>query len=298
MGGHEVGWSGHDQTAAADAIVDAVEAGIDHLDTADVYGDGQAERLIGSLWDRIPRDRVFLASKVGWDPGPYGGYYHPSLIAERLDRSLELLRTDSLDLYYLHHCDFGPGDERLDPALEVLRRAREAGKFRFLGLSDWSSDKVRRLAPRVDPDVVQIYRNVLDDQYATSGLAQWVDDHDIGAVFFSALKHGVLLGKYERPVSFPKGDMRNGIEEFADPAALTRFAGCRSALERRFGGHAEPVLHGLIGSLLDQTTSCALIGMRNRRQALAAATLGDRLASEDADWVREIYRGERALDEI
>lgn len=287
--GHEVGWSGHDDDQAASAIVEAFHAGIDHLDTADVYGDGNAERIIGSLWDRIPRDQVFLASKVGWDPGPFGQYYHPELVAARLDRSLDLLRTDYLDLYYLHHCDFGPDDERLDPVLEVLASAREAGKFRFLGLSDWTSSVVLRLGPKVDPDVVQVYRNILDDQYVDSGLAAWVREKDIGAVFFSALKHGLLLGKYTEPTSFPKGDMRNGIGEFRDPTALTRFARAREAVTKRFAGQTEPVLDALIGWTLDQKSASTLVGMRNRRQAQAAASLGRSLAEEDRKWLRRLY---------
>lgn len=288
--GHEVGWSGHDDRQAADAIRTAYDSGVDHFDTADVYGDGHAERLLGSLWDGIPRAGVFLASKVGWDPGPHRQYYHPDLIESRLERSLELLRTDYLDLYYLHHCDFGPNDVRLEPALEVLARARSAGKFRFLGLSDWTSSKVLRLGPQVDPDVVQIYRNVLDDQYVSSGLAAWTEERDVGAVFFSALKHGVLLGKYSEPTAFPEGDMRNRIAEFQDADALARFARNRSAVTERFSDHPEPVLHALIGSVLDQDASTALVGMRNRAQARAAATLGARLSGEDASWIREIYR--------
>ncbi|MCP4200530.1 MAG: aldo/keto reductase [bacterium] len=298
VGSHQVGWSGHDEKQARDALIEAFESGIDHFDTADVYGDGQSERIIGSLWERIPRDRVFLASKVGWDPGPYGHFYHPDLVAARLERSLDLLRTDYLDLYYLHHCDFGPEDSRLPPVLEVLDRARQAGKFRFLGLSDWSSDKVLRVGAKVEPDVVQVYRNVIDDQYRRSGLETWVAEQNLGAVFFSALKHGVLLGKYREPISFEAGDMRNEIAEFQDLEALERFASCRRAVERRFARHPEPVLHALTGALLGTGRAagnqCVLVGMRNREQARAAARLGTALSPAEADWVQTLYRGESA----
>ncbi len=298
--GHQVGWAGHDDGLARQALVEAFEAGIDHFDTADVYGDGQSERIIGSLWDRIPRDQVFLASKVGWAPGAYGHYYHPDLVVARLERSLELLGTDYLDLYYLHHCDFGPDDSHLPAVLEVLDRARQAGKFRFLGLSDWDSSKVLRIGPAVDPDVVQVYRNVLDDQYLTSGLAAWIWERNLGAVFFSALKHGVLLGKYEQPSTFEAGDMRNEIAEFKDREALERFSACRRAIEKRFAGHPEPVLQALTGALLTGGPAtgqeCVLVGMRNNKQARAATRLGAALSPAEADWVRAIYRGDAAPD--
>ena len=292
VGRMEVGWGGHDDQRAVDALVAAHEVGINHWDTADVYGDGQAEKLIGGLWDRVPREETFLASKVGWDPGPYEHFYHPRLIAERIERSLRYLRTDRIDLFYLHHCDFGPQDRFLDDAVDELRRARDAGKIRFLGLSDWSSEKVARYAPRVEPEVVQPYRNVVDDDYAASGLQRWVEDNDAGVAFFSPLRHGLLLGKYEEPTSFPSGDHRNRIAEFADAAALARLRDCRRAVEGRFADRPDAVLHALTGALLSEApTACVLLGMRRRRHAVDAAGLGEPLSPADADWVKRLYQG-------
>jgi aryl-alcohol dehydrogenase-like predicted oxidoreductase len=292
MGKMEVGWSGHDDRQATDALVAAWESGITHWDTADVYGDGQAERLIGGLWGRLPREEIFLASKVGWDPGSYEHFYHPRLIDERIERSLRNLATDRIDLFYLHHCDFGPGDRFLDGAVERLRRARDSGKIRFIGLSDWSSEKVARYAPRVEPEVVQPYRNVIDDSYAASGLAAWVEQNDAGVAFFSPLRHGLLLGKYDQPTRFPDGDHRNRIPEFGDAAALARLRDCRAAVEQRFADRPEAVLHALTGVLLsDAPTGSVLLGMRRRSHAVAAAGLGEALSEDDADWVRGLYRG-------
>ncbi len=292
VGRMEVGWGDHDDQRAIDALVAAYEVGITHWDTADAYGDGQAERLIGGLWDRVPRDEIFLASKVGWDPGPYEHFYHPQLIEEHIERSLRYLDTDRIDLFYLHHCDFGPQDRFLDGAVEALRRARDAGKIRFLGLSDWNSEKVARYAPRVEPEVVQPYRNVIDDHYTSSGLEAWVDDNDAGVAFFSPLRHGLLLGKYEEPTSFASGDHRNRIAEFGDADALARLRDCREAVERRFPDRPDAVLHALTGVLLSEAaTGCVLLGMRRRRHAVAAAELGQPLSSVDAAWVRRLYRG-------
>ena len=291
VGKVEVGWSGHDDRRAVEALVAAWESGITHWDTADVYGDGQAERLIGGLWDRLPRDEIFLASKVGWDPGPYEHFYHPRLIEQRIERSLRNLATDRIDLFYLHHCDFGPGDRFLDGAVEVLRRARDGGRIRFIGLSDWSSEKVARYAPRVEPEVVQPYRNVVDDRYAASGLAAWVERSDAGVAFFSPLRHGLLLGKYDAPTRFADGDHRNRIAEFGDAAALARLRDCRAQVERRFADRPDAVLHALTGVLLSDTpTGCVLLGMRRRDHARAAAGLGEPLSADDAAWVRQLYR--------
>ncbi|MDH3744072.1 MAG: aldo/keto reductase [Acidobacteriota bacterium] len=291
VGRLEVGWSGHDDGRARNALERAWQLGINHWDTADTYGDGRAEAIIGSIWDRVPRDEIFLASKVGWDPGAYKHFYHPELIAARIERSLKLLQTDRLDLYYLHHCDFGADDRFLDEAIQLVRRFRNEGKIRFLGLSDWSSEKVARLLERVDPDVVQIYRNVIDDTYASSGLKAKVERRDLGVVFFSTIKHGLLLGKYKEPTRFEKGDMRNRIAEFRDPQALARFENNRRAIEKRFPDQPEALLRSLVGTLLeDSAGACVILGQRGPEQAEAAAAAGEPLDSEDARWVRELYR--------
>lgn len=292
-GGTSVGWGGHDDGDAQDALLYAFEHGLDHWDTADVYGNGHAETLIGELWDRVPREKVFLASKVGWDPGPHGHYYHPTYMRRQVERSLRNLKTDVIDLHYLHHCDFGPDDRHFEPALEQLRAFQAEGKIRFIGLSDWSPARMMRFINRVDPDVVQPYRNVQDDTWESSGLAAWVREHDIGAAFFSPLKHGLLLGKYERPTRFEEGDFRRNVPGFEDPAVIEQMKQARDALIGHFAGHPQPVLHGVVGALLTGCpTACVLLGMRNRRQAEAACQVGEALSSADAEWVKSRYQPE------
>ncbi len=287
-----VGWSGHDDARAREAIVAAHRNGINHWDTADVYGNGHAEELIGSVWGAVARDEIFLATKVGWDAGPFDHPYHPAQIRRQLDRSLRNLRSATVDLYYFHHCNFGPEDRYLDDAIATMSDLRKEGKFRFLGLSDWDSKRIATLADRVDPDVVQPYRNVLDDTYESSGLRAVVDARDLGVAFFSPLKHGLLLGKYDEPVEFPVGDFRRRIDEFRDPEAIGRMKHACAKIRERFAAHPEPVLHALTGALLaGNPTATVLLGQRNRRQAEAAAQGGEPLSLRDAEWVRSLYRG-------
>jgi myo-inositol catabolism protein IolS len=291
--GEAVGWSGHDGGNARAALVRAWELGLTHWDTADVYGDGLAERIIGSLWDRVPREEIFLASKVGYDPGVYEHSYHPRLVEERLARTLRNLRTDHVDLYYFHHCDFGADDRHLETALDLFHRFRGQGKVRWIGLSDWDAAKIARLAPRIDPDVVQPLRNLVDDDYAASGLQAWVEANDRAAAFFSPLKHGLLLGKYDRPAEFPEGDFRSNVEEFRDAAFIERMKHAAVAARERFAGHPEPVLHAVVDALLaDSANACVLLGQRTPRHAEAAAKVGDPLSAADAAWVRRRWRGE------
>ncbi len=296
VAGAEIGWSGHDDQKARDALVRAHALGITHWDTADVYGDGRSEALIGDILSAglVPRDQVFLATKVGWSRGGYPHYYHPDLVRERIDQSLGRLGTDHVDVYYLHHCDFGPEDRWLEPALEVIRAARDAGKIRFIGLSDWSDHAIMRVIERVDPDVVQPYRNVTRDTFMSSGLAGHCRRHDVGVAFFSPIRHGLLLGKYSSPQKFPHGDVRNSDTAFSDQHVLNRLAENARTLRQRFGDRsAEPVLAALLATCLsDCDTGVVLLGQRNVAQVEAAArAAGLRPSDEELAWVRSLYAG-------
>ena len=290
-GGVSVGWSGHDDQQAKEALLAAYRAGITHWDTADAYGDGHAEELIGEMWGEVPRDEIFLATKFGYIHGPANHPYDPRFMSEQAERSLRNMKTDVLDLHYFHHSDFGPDDRCLDGALETMRRLRDEGKVRFIGLSDWNGPNIMRVIECIDPDVVQPYRNVVDDDYESSGLKSFVDTHDLGVAFFSPLKHGLLLGKYDAPVEYGEGDFRSNVDDFRDAEAIARYKRAAAEMRNRFADRPEPVLHAVTGALLtDNPTACVLLGQRNAKQVAAAAAAGEALTAEEAEWVRGTYR--------
>jgi aryl-alcohol dehydrogenase-like predicted oxidoreductase len=291
--GVSVGWSGHDDRLAKEALVEAYRKGITHWDTADAYGGGHAEQLIGDVFAHdVPRDAIFVATKFGYVKGPANHYYDTAFMRVQLEASLANMRTDVVDLYYFHHCDFGPDDRYFDDALAQVRRFREEGKIRFLGLSDWNAARIMKFIERVDPDAVQPYRNLLDDDYEPSGLKAWVDAHDLGVAFFSPLKHGLLLGKYDAPPAFGDGDVRSNVPEFRDQVVLDRMKRAAAAMRERFADREEPVLHAVTGALLaGNPTATVLLGQRNAQQVDAAARAGEALSVEEAEWVRGVYRG-------
>lgn len=290
--GVSVGWTGHDDAQARAALKRAYELGITHWDTADAYGAGHAEQLIGTMWDDVPRDELFIATKFGYVRGPAGHVYDPAFMRAQCEASLRNMRIDTIDLHYFHHCDFGPNDEYFDDALATMRRFREEGKIRFIGLSDWDASRIMRFIERVDPDVVQPYRNVVDDDYESSGLKAYVDEHDLGVAFFSPLKHGLLLGKYDAPQQFEEGDFRRNVPEFGDAAFIERMKRARAAVTARFAQHPEPVIWALTNALLaGNGTACTLLGQRNPRQVESAArAAAPEMSREDAEWVKKLYR--------
>ena len=290
-GNHPVGWSGQDDSDSTNALTKAYELGINHWDTADVYGDGHSEKIIGGMWGDLPRNEIFLATKVGWDMGPYDYWYHPKHMRTNMERSLKNLKTDTVDLMYLHHCNFGKNYEYFDSALEVVNRFKEEGKTRFIGLSDWSLKKIMDNIEACDPDVIQPYRNVMDDTYSETGLKDFIDSNNLGVCFFSPIKHGLLTGKYSEPTVFEAGDFRTGVKDFVNQDIIDRMKLNKSKLESKFSNHLEPVMHGLVDALLtDSPTGCVLLGQRNTTQVDSAASLGVALSEEEASWVKKLYQ--------
>ena len=286
-----VGWGGQTDEDSKNALRKAYAVGINHWDTADVYGDGHSEKVISSMWDEIPRRDIFVATKVGWDMGPYSHWYHPEHMRTNMERSLKNLNTNCVDLMYLHHCNFGKQEEYFDDAIDVVKRFQEQGKTRFIGLSDWFLDKIMNYIDRVDPDIIQPYRNVMDDTYASSGLKDYVDTHNVGICFFSPIKHGLLTGKYTSPATFERGDFRTTVKDFANQTTIDKMQTNKTKLENHFSDHPQPVMHGLVDALLtDAPTGCVLLGQRNEDQVKVAAQLGQPLSNEDAKWVQDLYR--------
>ena len=288
-GGQSVGWADQSDADSRAALIQAWRSGINHWDTADVYGNGRSEKIIGNVWGEVPRNDIFLATKVGWDMGDFDHSYNPKMINEHIDLSLKNLQTDVVDLYYFHHCNFD-SDAIFEDALALFHKFRDDGKVRFIGLSDWDSVKIMKYIDRVNPDVIQPYRNVMDDPYKSSGLKGWVENNKAGIAFFSPIKNGLLTGKYDKPPVFKEGDFRLNVPEFQDKDLLIKLQDNKIKLEEKFANHPQPILHGLLGALLtDSPTGCVLLGQRDVNQVKAAAELGETLSEKDATWIKRLY---------
>ena len=212
-------------------------------------------------------------------------------MVRNLERSLKNLKTDYLDLIYLHHCNFGKQGEYFDDAFEVIGRFKDQGKARFIGLSDWSSGSILKYIKKCDPDVVQPYRNVMDNDYVESGLSNYIDKYNLGVCFFSPIKHGLLTGKYNSPTTFERGDHRSGVKDFANQFIIDKMIQNKKLLESKFIDHEHPIMHGLIDALFnDSSTACVLLGQRNVHQVKVASTLGSLMKNEDSEWVKSIYK--------
>ena len=194
-----------DQTDAGEAsriVGNARDAGVNFIDTADVYANGLSERIVGRLI-KPDRDRWVLASKVGnampnRGGDPNAGGLGRKWIVRALDSSLSRLGADYVDIYYLHLDDMATP---LEETIGALRDLIRAGKARYWGLSNfrgWRIAEAIRVAERLGapaPVVAQPYYNAMNRVPEVEVLPA-CDYHGLGVVPYSPLARGVLTGKY------------------------------------------------------------------------------------------------------
>ena len=191
----------------------ALDIGITFFDTADVYGQGSNERLVGrALGGR--RHQIVLATKCGLVPSGSGSPNvvdgSPAHILAACDASLERLGTDVIDLFYLHRVDKAvPIEESVGAMADLVR----AGKIRFIGLSEASAATLRR-AQKVHPVAAVQSEYSLWFREPERAVLPTCVELGIGFVPFSPLGRGFLTGSVTDVAALPQNDMRRSLPRF------------------------------------------------------------------------------------
>lgn len=204
-----------DETESIRTIHRALELGITMLDTADMYGAGHNEQLVGkAIADR--RDRVFLATKFGIVRDPYdrsrrGISGKPDYVRQACDASLKRLGVDHIDLYYQHRVDPGtPIEETVGAMAELVR----AGKIRYLGLSEASAKNIERASSVHQITALQQEWSLWSRDLEETGQLAAARKHGLGIVAYSPLGRGFLTGRYKNPDDFAPDDFRRSNPRF------------------------------------------------------------------------------------
>jgi aryl-alcohol dehydrogenase-like predicted oxidoreductase len=183
-----------DQTAACTKA--AFEAGINFFDTANVYGQGAAESAWGEILKDFDRDSYILATKVFFPMSETDQGLSREQIHKQIDKSLERLQTDYVDLYQCHRPDT---DTPIEETMEALTEVCEAGKAREIGFSEWTVEQIQ-----AGLDVAGAKKFVSSQpQYSMiwrapeAELIPFCEEHGISQIVWSPLAQGVLTGKYK-----------------------------------------------------------------------------------------------------
>jgi aryl-alcohol dehydrogenase-like predicted oxidoreductase len=291
------GWGTVSEDDALGALNRAVDLGVNFLDTADVYGDGRSERLIGRLLKNRPHDEILVATKAGrrLDPHTPEGYDYDNLSAFA-ERSLKNLGVEALDLLQLH-C---PPTEtyRQDSTFEALDRLRQEGKVRNYGVSVERVEEARMALDYPGVATVQIIFNVFRQRPAEE-FFPLAGEHNVGILARVPLASGLLSGKMSSDRVFAEDDHRNFNREGQAFDRGETFSG----VDFETGLLAAEELKELVPEgrtlaqfalrwiLMHQAVSCAIPGGKNPAQVEDNVAAGDMppLSDETMRRAREIY---------
>lgn len=205
--------SDRDEKEFIHTIYRALDLGVDFLDTSDLYGDGENEKLLGkAIKDR--RDEVVLATKFGVIRDNLGGFLRyngsPKYVKAAAEASLRRLGVDHIDLYYLHRIDpFIPIEETVGAMADLVKE----GKIRYIGLSEASADMIRR-AHAVHPITAVQTEYSLWSRDIEDEVLPTLRELGIGFVAYSPLGRGFLTGTIKRYEDLDYGDVRRNFPRF------------------------------------------------------------------------------------
>jgi aryl-alcohol dehydrogenase-like predicted oxidoreductase len=298
VNGSPNGWANVNEDEITAGIKSAIDAGVNHFDNADVYGNGRAERILARVFKKlgVKTSDFIIATKVGHFPGTAEHAYEPAHIRHQCEQSLINLGREYIDLYYLHHGDFGPDAKYLHGAADTLDRLAKEGKIRLKGQSAYSEADFERAVPVVKPVVLQSWAHALDDHFIKPGsrVDQLMEKWNMNFVAFSPLAQARLLDKFDpnNPPQFEPGDHRLGNKSFQGEE-VAKLKPRLEKLKKRFGPTTEDLASMALNYLLAfKRVACVIPGFRNDRQArcnLQAA--GRSITAEDVKYIQETLAG-------
>lgn len=290
-------WGEQSKAEALAAMAAAFDLGVNFFDTADAYGDGYAETVLGEALRDLPRQEVVVCTKWFNHFNPDASRYpdlSPEHLAARCEASLKRLGIDTIDLCLLHFFDQLTPLGEVAATLDVLR---DQGKIRNYGVSNHNAEQLRAQRCFGDYTVVQPPYSLLEPA-GEDDLLAYCQAENIGVMVYSPMHKGLLTGKYQGNETFP--DFRSNHPDFQQP----RFAEVCAAVQglRPMAEGYELSLYQLIlaATLMHPAIHVAVCGIKTPAHiAEATGALGKTLSREDYFSIRKALacgRGQKVLD--
>lgn len=225
-------WGGASEDESIGSVHAALDAGINLLDTAPIYGFGQSEIVVGKAI-KGRRDSVVLATKVGMVANAPGGrpmfrstaagpddnghipvsiYNHPDSVRNEVELSLKRMKTDRIDLIQTH---WQEEDTPIEDTMGALMRLKEEGKVRAIGVCNATVEQMDRYRSVGPLDSDQEKYSMIDRAKMEAGALEYCLTNSIAVLAYSPLALGLLTGKVGPEREFPEGDLRRGKERFS-----------------------------------------------------------------------------------
>lgn len=255
------GWTNVDDAQVIQAMRAAFEAGVTTFDTAEIYGQGYSEKLVGEALADV-RDRIVLATKV------FPTHLKAEQVRQACDDSLQRLQTDYIDLYQIHWPAGKFKSERvpLSETMEALVALKDQGKIRAIGVSNFSREQLQEAmqygpVESLQPPYSLFWRQVEQDA------ASLCRQHNLSILAYSSLAQGLLTGKFGPDHQFPESDVRASNRLFQGEiyqkaqAALDQLRPIAAQYNATLGNLA-------LAWLMAQPQTSAIVGARTPEQAI------------------------------
>ncbi|MEL7471737.1 MAG: aldo/keto reductase [Planctomycetota bacterium] len=298
--GKPIGWGDVDEDDVLAGIKAGLDAGVNHFDNADIYGNGRAERLLRDTLKKlgVSSSELVIATKIGHFKGTASHAYEPFHIRRQCEQSLRNLGVDRIDVYYFHHGSYAPDGEpgNLHEAASTMRALQKEGKVRAIGQSAYSDEDFERAIPVLKPDALQSWASMMSDQFIAPGarVQALMGEHGCSFVAFAPLEKGLLLDKFDpdHPPAFDEGDVRRQLDQKFGAEGLRALRPKLTRLGERFGVTTEDRASAAIRFVAaHEHVGSVIPGFRNERQARCnvRAASDAPMSADDLAFCREVF---------
>ncbi len=273
FGGWAIGshWAMQKESDSIEALHQAIDMGVNFIDTARGYGEGKSERIIGQVLKDRTED-ITVATKIPptpgpWPPSPYCDIderYPEKYLREMLDEARKNLQRDCIDILQLH--TWTRAWNKNPKALDILIKLREEGKLKYIGVSTPEHDQnaLIDLMRNGYLDTVQVIYNIFEQEPAAQFLSVALDN-EVGVIVRMTFDEGVLTGKYSADHKFPTDDFRTNY--FAGDRLGRAVARVKEIEKEIEGSEYSMAQAALKFSLSHPAVSTVIAGIRNKDQA-------------------------------
>ena len=257
---------GHvDDSESIYALRAGIDAGINLIDTAPAYGAGHAEEVVGKAIKGY-RDKVVVATKCGIirTKDDFVKNLKPESVLKEIDDSLRRLKTDYIDLYQLHWPD---PNTPIEETLEAIEKIKSAGKFRYLGVSNFTPeqmDEVRKIA-----DIVSLQPQYsMLDRSIEKEVVSYCQENGMGIISYGTLAGGLLSGKFKEIPTFKEGDYRGQFYNYYHEPEWSKIQKVIKVMRSVAREHNKTVAQVAINWTFSQLgITSVLVGAKNDKQA-------------------------------
>ncbi|HCY6303958.1 TPA: aldo/keto reductase [Staphylococcus aureus] len=285
VGGHNL-YPNLDEEQGKDVVRQAINHGINLLDTAYIYGPERSEELVGEVVKEYPREQIKIATKGSHEFDENQEVHQnnqPEYLKQQVENGLKRLQTDYIDLYYIH---FPDDNTPKDQAVAALQELKEQGKIKAIGVSNFTLDQLKEANKDGYVDVVQLEYNLLHRE--NEAVLQYCVDHQITFIPYFPLASGILAGKYDENTKF--SDHRTTRRDFI-PGVFEENVRRVKALESLAAAHQTSIANIVLAFYLTRPAIDVIIpGAKRAEQVIENIKAADIVLSDDEiQYIDELF---------